>query len=293
MRVRPAEFLERHLLAGHRLDHVRAGDEHVRGSLHHQGEVRDGRRVDRAARTRAHDQRDLRDHPGGHDVPVEDLAEQPERDHPLLDPRPAAVVEADDRAAHLQRVVHHLDDLGAVHLAERSAEDGEVLAEHGDGAAVHGAVPGDHAVRVRPVLGDTEVGGPVPGELVELHERARIQEPLDPLPRGQLPLLVLLDHRLLRARVRGLLAAPRQVGDLPRRGVRAPVLVLVVAVGNGVRLGGSITGHEGKGTEGPAGCFATLARWIGRRLTGTVTVTGCQSRCGVTFACSAACSARC
>ena len=38
------------------------------------GEVGDRRRVDRAARARPHDQRDLRDHARGHHVAVEDLA---------------------------------------------------------------------------------------------------------------------------------------------------------------------------------------------------------------------------
>jgi hypothetical protein len=36
----------------------------------------------------------------------------------------------DDRARRSQREVHDLDDLLAVDLAERAAEDGRVLAEH-------------------------------------------------------------------------------------------------------------------------------------------------------------------
>ena len=57
-----AELLELDLLAGDRLDHVGARDEHVRGLLDHEDEVGHGRGVDGAARARAHDQRDLRDH---------------------------------------------------------------------------------------------------------------------------------------------------------------------------------------------------------------------------------------
>src|SRR6516165_3707091 len=72
-------------------------------------------------------------------------------------PSPATVVDADDRAAGLHRVVHHLDDLLAVDLAEAAAEDGEVLAEHGDRPAVHRAGAGDHAVAVGPVPRDPEV----------------------------------------------------------------------------------------------------------------------------------------
>ena len=259
VRVRPAQLLEGDLLTGHRLDHVRAGDEHVRCPVHHEREVGDRRRVDRAARARPHDQRDLRDHARGHHVPVEDLPEQAERDHTLLDPGPAAVVDADDRAADLQRVVHHLDDLGAVDLAERPAEHREVLAEHADRAAVYRAVPGDHAVAVRPVLFDAEVGGPVPGELVELHERARVQQLLDPLPRGQLSPRVLLPHRLRGAGVHGLLAAPLQVGNLPGGRVR----VRIVAAGAGARLRGGMSGHGLRVSRRRVGVSLRLRRGAG------------------------------
>ena len=62
VRHRAAELLEGRLLAGHRLDHIGARDEHVRGVLHHEDEVRHRRRVDGAAGAGAHDDADLRDH---------------------------------------------------------------------------------------------------------------------------------------------------------------------------------------------------------------------------------------
>ena len=192
----------------------------MRDALDHQREVGDRGGVDRAARARSHDQADLRDDPGCQHVPAEDLGEQAERDHALLDPGATAVVDPDDRAAHLHGVVHDLDDLLAVHLAERAAEHGEVLAEHADRAPVHGAVPGDHAVPVRPGGLDAEVVRPVPGQLVELGERAGVEEHADPLPGGFLAPVVLLGHRLLRAGVHGLVPPSLQVGELARGGVR-------------------------------------------------------------------------
>ena len=45
---------------------------------------------------RAHDQGDLRDDAGGVHVALEDLAVEAEGDHALLDPRAAALVDADD-----------------------------------------------------------------------------------------------------------------------------------------------------------------------------------------------------
>ena len=129
---RAAELLEVDLLAGDRLDHVGAGDEHVGGLLDHEDEVGDRGRVDGAAGARAHDQADLRDDARALDVAHEDVAVGAERDDALLDARAARVVDADHGAADLRRQVHDLAHLLAHHLAERAAEDGEVLAEDAD-----------------------------------------------------------------------------------------------------------------------------------------------------------------
>ena len=152
-------------------------------------------------------------------VAAEDLAVQAERDDALLDAGAAGVVDADDRAAGLQREVHDLDDLLAVDLAERAAEDREVLREDGDRAAVDRAVAGDDAVAVRAVLLQAEVGRAVPGELVQLHERTLVQQQFDPLAGGQLALGVLLLHRARGAGVRRLVDAALQVRELARGGV--------------------------------------------------------------------------
>ena len=117
VRGRAAEILERHLLAGHGLHHVGAGDEHVRRALDHEDEVGDRRRVDRAAGAGAHHQRDLRHDAGRLHVPPEDLRVPGERDDALLDPRAARVVDPDHRAAELHRQVHDLADLLGEDLA--------------------------------------------------------------------------------------------------------------------------------------------------------------------------------
>ena len=235
--VRPAELLEGHVLARHGLDHVGAGDEHVAGALDHQREVGDRRGVHGPARGRPHDQADLRDHAGGAGVAEEDLREQPERHHAFLDPRAASVVDADDRAAGLHRVVHHLDDLLAVDLAEAAAEHGEVLAEHGDWPAVHRAGAGDHAVAVGPVPRDPEVTGAVPGQLVELGERAGVEQQVDPLAGGQLAARVLFLDGRLRAGVDRFVPAALQIGELPRRSVRIGKLVGGAISGRGDQCG--------------------------------------------------------
>ena len=211
-----AELLEPDVLAGHRLDDVRPGDEHVARLVDHHGEVGDRGGVDRAAGARAHDERDLRDHAAGPDVAEEDLAVEAQRDDALLDARAAGVVDADDRAADLHGEVHHLDDLLAEDLAERAAEDREVLREDADLAAVDRAVAGDDSVAVRAVVLLAEVGRPVPGQLVELHKRVRVEQQVDAFARGLLAAGVLLVDRAGRAGVDGLVGPVLEVGDLAR-----------------------------------------------------------------------------
>ena len=214
MAHRPAELLELDLLAGHRLDHLGAGDEHVRGLLDHEDEVGHGGGVDGAAGARAHDQADLRDHAGALDVADEDVAVGAQRDDALLDARAARVVDADHRRPDLRGQVHDLDHLLGHHLAERAAEDGEVLGEDEDGAAVDRAVAGHHRVAVGTALVHVELVGAVADEGVELLEGAGVEQLLDPLARGELALRVLLLDGLLGAGVDRLLAQLAQVGEL-------------------------------------------------------------------------------
>ena len=211
---RPAQLLELDFLAGHGLDHFRAGDEHVRGLFDHEDEVGHRRRVDGAAGAGAHDQADLRDHAGALDVADEDVAVGAERDDALLDPGAAGVVDADHRRPDLGGEVHHLAHLLRHHLAEAAAEDGEVLGEDEDGAAVDRAVAGDDGVAPGPFLLHLEVVGAVADEGVELLEGAGVEQLLDPLARGHLALRVLLLDRLLGGRVDRRLAQLAQVGEL-------------------------------------------------------------------------------
>ena len=144
--VGPAQLLEGHLLVGHGLEDLGAGHEHVGRPADHEREVRDRRRVHRAAGARAHDRRDLRHHARGEHVPEEDVGVAGERDHALLDARPAGVVQPDDRHADLEGQVHDLADLLRVGQRERAPEHGEVLGEEVDRPPVDPRGPGDHAV---------------------------------------------------------------------------------------------------------------------------------------------------
>ena len=204
MGERSAELLLGDLLVGHRLHHVRPGDEHVRRVLHHEDEVGHRRRVDGASGARTHDERDLRDHPGREHVALEHLGVAGERRHPLLDACAARVVETDHRDAHLHRLVHHLADLPGVGGGEGAAEDGEVLAEREHPPAVHEAVADHHPVAGDPLPGHPEVVGIVLDEHVPLLEGPFVEEQIEALARGELALGVLgRDPPLAAAEARG------------------------------------------------------------------------------------------
>src|SRR6185437_16798084 len=100
----------------------------------------------------------------------------------------------DDGAAIAQRHVHHLHDLLRERLAQRATKYGEILREDEHPAALDGAVPGDDAVAVGPVLHHVEVGAAVLDERVQLGEAAGVEEELDPLARQELaPSLLAFD----------------------------------------------------------------------------------------------------
>src|SRR5204863_2877382 len=165
------------------------GDEHVGRALDHEDEVRHRWRVHGTAGARPHDEADLRHDTRRLHVAPEDLGVPGERDDALLDAGAARVVDADDRAAVLHREVHDLADLLGEDLAERTAEDGEVLREDEHLAAEDGAVTGHDRVAVRPPLHHPEVRLAVADVAIDLDERAWIAHLLGALPRQQPPLV--------------------------------------------------------------------------------------------------------
>jgi hypothetical protein len=206
---RAAQFLGRDDLVGHGLHHVRAGDEHVARVLHHEDEVGHRRRIDRAARARAHDDGNLRDDARGLRVAPEHLGIAAERGDALLDARAARVVQADDRHAVLHGEVHHLADLLGMRLRQRAAEHGEILAEHIDRAAVDRAPAGDDAVARIFRLFHAEIGAAMRLVGVVFLEGALVEQHVEPLARRQLALAVLRVDALLPAAETGQVTAGR------------------------------------------------------------------------------------
>src|SRR4029450_8945596 len=192
VRHRAAELLERDLLTGDGLDHVRTGDEHVRGLADHEREVGDGGGVDGAPGAPPLDPADLRGHARGAHVALEHVAVTGEARGALLDPSPARVVDLDERRARRHRPGLALAGLLRVDLTERSTEHREVLRGDEDPAPIHGAVAGDDAVAGGAVAFDPEVVRAVDGEGIGLLEGIPVDEQLDTLARRQRALLLLL-----------------------------------------------------------------------------------------------------
>src|SRR5207248_1790719 len=115
--------------------------------------------------------------------------------------------------------VHHLADLLREDLAQRAAEDGEVLGEEEDLAAEDGAVAGDDRVTVRAIIGHPELDLAVTDIAVELDERAGVAELLGALAGEEATFLAALRDGLLAARVERLAAQLLEPRELARRRV--------------------------------------------------------------------------
>ena len=198
-----AQSLGTDLLVGHSLDDVGTGDEHTGRVLDHKREIGERRGVNRTAGAGTQDDRDLGDDTGGQDIAVEYLTVGGQRVHPLLDTRPAGVVDPNDRRTVLQRQVEHLADFLAVGLSHRPAQHGKVLGKDVHGPAVYLAPAGDDAVAWITPLGQTKVSRPVGDELAQFVERAGVEQIVQPLAGGQFAPRVLAFDTL---------AAPTQTG---------------------------------------------------------------------------------
>ena len=94
--------------------HIGAGHEHIARILHHEDEIGHGGGIDIAARARAHDHRNLRDHARCNDIAAEYFAVTTKGCDALLNTRSACIKQADDRRPHFQGHILDLVDLGGM-----------------------------------------------------------------------------------------------------------------------------------------------------------------------------------
>ena len=185
------ERLFGNLLVSDFLDDIRARNEHIAAFFDHEDEVGNGRGIDRASGAGAEDGADLGHHAGGQGIAQEDVRIAPERFDPFLDSGAARIVEANNRRAHLDRVVHDLADFGSMRAGQGATKHREVLGEDKYSAPVDRPPARDHSVAQHPVLLHVKVGAPMGNQTVQLDEGPGIQQQIEAFARGELSSLVL------------------------------------------------------------------------------------------------------
>ena len=224
--VGAADLLHRHHLAGHRLDHFGPGDEHVGVVAGHHDEIHQRRRIGRPARAGTAYDGDLRDDARQQDVHVKDGAVAGERVDALLDARAGRVLERDDRGAELGGLLHQRHDLVRVHLAERAADDGEILAEGRDLSTADIAGAGHDPVGGQRLLLHAEEAAGMLDVGAELLKRGFLKQRVEPVARRHQPLVAAPRELVGAASGENLLPAPAQILELFHR-KRHPVTVRI------------------------------------------------------------------
>ena len=207
------------VLSGYGPHHVGAGDVHLPGAPHHEDEVGDGRRINRAACRWPHDYRDLRNDAGIHGVAQEYVAVGGEAQRAFLDAGASGVADADHRAPGFGGQVHDLADFLPDHLGEGTAEHGKVLGVGEYLAPVDIAVSSYHRITEDSAVGEAEIGGSVGDETVDFLESAFVHQDSEAFAGSEFAALVLLVDTALATAQSGLFTKPDQVvqvliGDL-------------------------------------------------------------------------------
>ena len=206
-----AKLFLRHRLMGHGLDDVRTGHKHVGRVFDHEDEIGHGRRVDRAAGARSHNQRDLRHDTGRQNITLEYLGITAKRRDTFLDAGTAGIIQTDDRRADLERLIHDPADLLGMGFGKRAAEHREILAEHENKATIDRAIAGDHTVAGDLLIGHAEIGAAMLNEHAPLFERAFVQKHFETLARCEFAFGVLGRNALGPAAHLGSLPIPLQL----------------------------------------------------------------------------------
>ena len=133
----------------------------------------------------------MRDDAAGEGVAQEDVGIASEGEDAFLDAGAAGIVEADVGCAVLKCGVHELADFLGVGFGERAAEDGEVLSEDIDEAAMHQAIAGDEAIAIDDLLIHVEVAAAVADEFVEFFEGGLVEEEFDAFAGGEFAVFML------------------------------------------------------------------------------------------------------
>ncbi|MPM76642.1 hypothetical protein SDC9_123641 [bioreactor metagenome] len=172
--------------------------------LHHENVVCQCWAVDRSACRGTHDDRQLGNDAARYGVPVENLPVTVQCVYRFLNPRSAAIVDADDGRAILHGQIHNLADLVCMFLAETASKDGEVLAEDIDSTTVNLSIARHNAITRDGVALKTKTMATMGDQLVEFDKGPFIKKLRDTIARCPLPLRSLLLYGLRSTALLGL-----------------------------------------------------------------------------------------
>ena len=167
---RATQLIKRDLLTRRRGDDIRASHKHVRVLARHHNEIGQSRLVDRTARAGTQNDRNLGNQTRGLTRLLEDTTVLGERDDTFLDTGTTRILNADNRNTHPNTPVNEIDDLVALHLAERPTQHREILRVRGDHTALHATEAGGHSRT------DTPLAHRSADELTDLVPHAVVKE---------------------------------------------------------------------------------------------------------------------
>ena len=181
-----AQLFCSYFFACYSLDNSRSCDEHLACLIYHEYEVRDSRGIYCAACARSHDYGNLRNNAGRNRVVVEDLTESGKSCNAFFYSCTAGILQSNDRRAHLQCHVLHLDDLFCVVFTQGSTAYCEVLCKCEHQSSVYLAIACYNTVARQFFLVHAEVGASVFYEHIDFNKAVFIKKNVQSFSRSQL-----------------------------------------------------------------------------------------------------------
>ncbi len=170
-----AEFLQSHGFAGHILNDLGAGNDHLALFFNHDDKIRQGRGIDRYPGTGSHDGGNLGNDAGCGRVPVKHAGNPLGGKKAFMEPPAAGVKQSHNGGLNLQGFILDPVDFLAVDGAHGPAKNGNILGIGKDHAGVDGAVPDDHAVSSDFSFFHAKIHALAFGKVIQFNKAARVK----------------------------------------------------------------------------------------------------------------------
>jgi len=194
MNLRPAKLLGGDIFTGDLLDHFGSRQEHIRRLPNHHDKISDGRRIDGAPGAWSQNKGNLGNHARVENIFQENIGITSQGIYAFLYPCPAGIVEPDNRRSNTGGHIHNLADFLGIRFRQGSSEEGKILREDKNKSTVDGSVAGNNTIGERPVFLHIKVGAAMGDKNIKFFKTIFIQNFVQPLSGGILPLCMLLGY---------------------------------------------------------------------------------------------------